>query len=162
MELLNKCTLFAALLWLCPMMAAAQAPPQLDAQHMIFADTPLQFLGGVGRAVQTLQAMKPEEFEAARRNAGNGDVAAEALLCLGYRLGISVQQDQVQALSWCQRGADQGDPVALEELGMIYANGTPEQRDASKAIAWLTKAAALGSASAMDNIGTFYANGVGV
>lgn len=162
MEFLDKRTLFVALLLLCPMRAAAQAPPKLDAQHMIFADTPLQFLGGVGRAVQTLEAMKPEELEAARRNASSGDVSAEALLCLGYRLGISVQQDQVQALSWCQRGADQGDPVAIEELGMIYANGPPKQRDASKAIAWLTKAAALGSASAMDNIGTFYANGVGV
>lgn len=163
LEFLDKrAPLAAALLCLCPAMAAAQAPPQFNVEHQMRADVPLRFLGGLGRTVQSLQAMKPEQFEAARQDAAIGDKAAETLLCLAYRIGLFVQQDEVQALSWCQKGADQGDPVAIEELGMVYANSASEQRDPRKAIVWLTRAAALGSASAMDNLGTFYANGLGV
>jgi uncharacterized protein len=141
---------------------SAQPSPGLNAEHQLRADVPMRFLGQLGRDVQTLRAMKPEEFGATRQRAVDGDGPAQTFLCLAYRAAIFVQQNEAEALNWCQKGADQGSPVATEELGMIYSDGSSKYRDPDKAISWLTKAAALGSASAMDNLGTYYANGVGV
>lgn len=140
--------------------AAAQWP-QLNEQHLVVADIPLQFLGAVGQALTRLQAMKPDDFVGVREKAAAGDASAEALLCLAYRTGRFVQQDATGAHTWCGKGADQGNKVAVEELGLLFLNG-PGETDSAEAIKWLTKAADLGSASAMDSLGTIYANGLGV
>jgi uncharacterized protein len=162
MDFWAKSAWFVVLLLLSSLTAVAQAAPRINAQHEVHPDVPLKFLGDLGKKVETLRAMKPEQFEVTRNKASGGDKASQTLLCLAYRTGIPVPQDEAQALSWCQEGAGQGDPVATEELGMIYLSDSSEHHDAAKAIDWLTKAATLGSASAMDNLGTIYANGAGV
>jgi uncharacterized protein len=151
-----------AVFFMIPVIAAAQSAPQFDAQHSMNWQVPLSMLGKLGEVTQALESMKPEQFDVATQNAEKGDAQSQAVLCLAYRLGDSVQQDESQAIDWCQKAANQHNAIGLEELAMIYTNGSTESSQPSKAIPLLTEAAGLGSASAMDNLGTFYANGIGV
>jgi hypothetical protein len=118
--------------------------------------------GAGGEVVQKVRAMKPEEFAAVQRNATSGDAEAQTMVCIAYRLGRFVPQDDAQALSWCEKAAEQNNLLAEQDVGLQYAAGIGVKADAARGIEWLKKAAAQGSSLAVANLGTIYANGAGV
>lgn len=118
--------------------------------------------GASGDAAKELLAMKPQDFPALHDQARNGDAHAQALVCIAYRLGHFVKQDDAAALDWCLKAARQNDPAGEEDVGVQYAYGRGTKQDTPLAVEWLKKAASQGSVAAMGNLGTLYATGAGV
>jgi hypothetical protein len=120
-------------------------------------------LRGAGEeVVQKVRAMKPEEFAAVQSKATGGDAEAQAMVCIAYRLGRFVPQDDALALNWCEKAAIQNNFFAEQDVGLQYAAGIGVKADTPRGLEWLKKAASLGSVLAMSNLGTMYANGAGV
>jgi len=97
-----------------------------------------------------------------QHRAEQGDVEAQYLLALNYKLGLGVPQDYVEARKWFLKAAEQGHADAQFNLGLLYNNGHGVPQDYVEARKWYLKAAEEGHASAQSNLSFLYLNGQGV
>ena len=75
------------------------------------------------------------------KGANAGDANAQYDLGMMYADGISVPQDDAEAVKWFRLA---GETDAQYNLGVMYANGEGVPKDAVEAYAWLSVAAAQG------------------
>ena len=64
------------------------------------------------------------------------------------QIGLGVEQNISQAVTWYEQAAAQGYADALYALGELYATGEGVERDMDKAIAWYMQAAEQGQEEA--------------
>lgn len=98
-----------------------------------------------------------EAFASAIEAANAGDPHAEYLLGEAYRLGRSVEADQLQARNWYMRAARQGDVASAAALGALLVN----MRQSRDAVPWLTLAASHNHAGATALLAAIYYTGDG-
>ena len=70
----------------------------------------------------------PDEIDAIRFAAEQGDAKAQSNLGLMYDQGLGVSQDYAEAVRWFRLAAEQGDAGAQCQLGAMYATGKGVQR----------------------------------
>ncbi len=144
--------------------AGGKAPVRAPQQQIVWnaVNLPAGMRGEAGEAAKQILAMKSEDFPALYDKATKGDAGSQVLVCIAYRLGHFVKQDDTTALDWCLKAAQQNNLAAEEDVGIQYAFGRGCPANSSLAIEWLKKAASQKSVVAMGNLGTIYANGIGV
>ena len=103
-----------------------------------------------------------DSVEEVRRQAQDGDSAAQVALGQMYREGNGVSQDYREALVWFRRAAAQGDAEAQYHIGKMYRGGEGVQRDFKMAVGWYEKAALQGHPMAQVNLGRMLFWGQGV
>jgi TPR repeat protein len=102
------------------------------------------------------------DLQALLQQANQGDMNAQYLLAMRYRLGQGAHQDDYQALQWMTKAAEQGHPAAQYETGSYYLLPEyPDQNDV-KAAYWLHRAAEQGYAPAQFSLAALYYVGRGV
>jgi hypothetical protein len=130
-------------------------------------------LGGAFHAV-------PSQGEMWLRRAKRGDADAQFLIGLYYvsqakqldktksktvystALGVSVGQNEIEAVTWFRKAALQGHPKAQYFLGEAYANGSGVPKDKTEAARWYRKAAEKGDVPAQCALGSCYERGRGL
>lgn len=100
------------------------------------------------------------------------DPWSPAFTALGrfYLLGIGVDKNPKEAISWWEKGAEtfpndknlKGGAECMYNLGLIYNNGDDVPQDIKKAVYWYQKAANLGLPIAAQGLGKRYLLGEGV
>lgn len=97
-----------------------------------------------------------------RKEAGQGDAAAQDRLGSMYRIGQGVQQDYAQAVAWWRKAAEQGCADAQNMLGRAYEQGEGVPQNYARAAVWYRNAAEQGDALAQWSLGSMYERGNGV
>lgn len=97
-----------------------------------------------------------------RRDAEQGNAAAQDFLATKYATGVGVPQSDAEAARWFRKAAEQGLAKAQLALGNSYSNGEGVQRSDVEAAKWYWKAAEQGLAAAQCNLGAAYSEGTGV
>ena len=111
----------------------------------------------VNRVTETQQEpTEPQNIEALRPAAEQGNVGAQYSLGLRYLNGEGVLQDHAEAASWFRLAADQGHAGAQSNLGVMYQHGRGVQQDDGEAARWYRLAADQGDASAQFHLGQMY------
>ena len=90
-------------------------------------------------------------LEDVRTCAEQGDAETQAELGLRYDNGVSVPEDDVEAVRWYRLAADQGYVDAQFNLGNMYYNGEGVPEDYVLAYMWWNLAAAQGHEDARGN-----------
>jgi TPR repeat protein len=91
-----------------------------------------------------------------------GDADAANTLAFQYGNGLSVMQNDVEALRWYRRAAQLGSVDAEYNLGSVYRNGYGVNQDDAQAAEWYRKAAEHGLANAQNSLALMYEKGEGV
>ncbi|MEO5573978.1 MAG: tetratricopeptide repeat protein [Gammaproteobacteria bacterium] len=91
-----------------------------------------------------------------------GDADAANTLAFQYGNGLSVMQNDVEALKWYRRAAQLGSVEAEYNLGSVYQNGYGVEQDDVQAVGWYRKAAEHGLAEAQNSLALMYEMGRGV
>ena len=97
-----------------------------------------------------------------RRDAEADDPVAQFSLGSMYRVGLGVQQDDIETYKWQRKAAEAGFSAAQSNLGSSYEHGQGVGKDEAEAVKWFRKAADQGFAIAQLNLGIVYAHGQGV
>lgn len=79
--------------------------------------------------VATALAAENDPIDKLRRDAEQGDAAAQFNLGLVYDEGKAVLQDVAEALKWFRRAAEQGNAKAQFNLGLMYYEGRGVPQD---------------------------------
>ena len=103
-----------------------------------------------------------DDLNLLRKQATEGDAAAQYLLAVKYDSGQGVPRDYREALAWYSKSAEQGFAAAKNNIGVLYQLGQGVPRDFKEAIKWYRLAAQQGFALAQYNLGLMYAEGQGV
>lgn len=77
-----------------------------------------------------------------RKNANNGDIAAQFQLGVMYDYGWSVPKNRREAVNWYHKAAAQGHTAAQFHLGMLNNNGKPVRKNNAVATNWCQKLSA--------------------
>ncbi|SFU57770.1 tetratricopeptide repeat-containing serine protease family protein [Nitrosospira multiformis] len=111
---------------------------------------------------------RPEDkFAKKKKEAEQGNAAAQRDLGSMYHHGEGVLQDEAKAIEWYQKAAEQGDAEAQYHLGEMYYNDNPfgdqladaaVHKDSNQAFFWYQKAAEQGNAAAQFELGLMYHN----
>ena len=96
------------------------------------------------------------------KQAEAGDADAANTLGFQYGNGLSVMQDDAEALKWYRKAAELGNAEAEYNLGVVHENGFGVKQDYKQAAQWYRKAAERGLASAQLTLARLYDNGLGV
>jgi len=99
---------------------------------------------------------------ACRRQADQGDAAAQTSLGKIYADGRGVPQDYAEAQRRFRLAANQGNATAQYNLGLMYADGQGVAQDYAEAARWYRLAADQGQSDAQNNLGIRYKRGQGV
>ncbi len=91
---------------------------------------------------------------------GNADAQAE--LGVRYEVGLGVDRDYGEAVTWYRRAAEQGHAHGQSGLGAMYGSGRGVSRDDAEAVRWYRLAAEGGHVVAQFRLGAHYAGGRGV
>lgn len=91
-----------------------------------------------------------------------GDADAANTLGFQYGNGLSVMQNDAEALKWYRKGAELGSVEAEYNLGTAYKNGYGVPQDDAEAAKWYRKAAEHGNADAQNGLAQMYEQGHGV
>ena len=106
------------------------------------------------------------ESAAIRQNfrslAEQGQVIAQTVLGVMYRLGRGVPRDYAEAFKWFGLAAKQGNPTAQNNLGVMYVDGEGVAQDKAQSAKWFRLAAEQGNATAQLNLAAMLADGSGV
>ena len=106
---------------------------------------------------------EPDPFAELRRQAEQGEAAAQYSLGLRYTIGVgSVPQDYQEAVKWFRMAAAQGHAGAQRNLGSSYFMGEGVPQDYQEAVKWYRMAAEQGHAEAQHSLGFAYRTGEGV
>lgn len=90
----------------------------------------------------------PQQLQVLRNQALHGFVKSQFMLGLMYQLGVGVEKDYAQALTWYTKAAAQKNAKAYYAIGLLYLNGEGVARNYKTAQLWLEKAAFRGNAYA--------------
>lgn len=85
--------------------------------------------------------LEPEELEALKEKAEQGDVRAQSELGRRYFKEEGVPQDYKKAFFWSLKAAEQNDPRAQDLVGEMYFTGLGTSQDDQKALLWFERAA---------------------
>lgn len=89
----------------------------------------------------TLPANADEaRFRAIMLKAESGDAKAQNKLGTYYQLGLSTEQNDVEAVKWFRKAAGQGYNKAKFNLGEMYEKGRGVGQDTEQALSWYKKA----------------------
>lgn len=84
---------------------------------------------------------------------------AQCSLGFCYELGITVLQDNTQAVHWYQQAANGGLAEAQINLGVCFVKGQGVAQDDTQAVHWYQQAAKQGHATTQFNLGVCYEKG---
>lgn len=118
--------------------------------------------GEAGILAARLKAVPFKDFPVLYDKARSGDSNSQVMVCIAYRQGWFVKQNDATGFFWCNRAAQQKDMAAETDIGMQYIEGRGVPLNYSLGIEWLKKAAVQGSIPAMNDLGAIYADGMGV
>lgn len=94
--------------------------------------------------------------------ANAGDADAANILGFQYGNGLSVMQNDKEALKWYRKAVELGSSEAAYNLGSVYRSGFGVDADAAQAAQWFRKAAEQDHAEAQNALGLAYETGQGV
>jgi hypothetical protein len=86
----------------------------------------------------------PARLQAIRAEAENGDANAQNKLGVYYKLGLSTEPSDIDAVRWFRKSAEQGNGEAMFNLGEMYETGRGVQQDKSEALSWYRKSCESG------------------
>jgi S1-C subfamily serine protease len=109
--------------------------------------------------VLTASAVQAADIALLRRQAEQGNAAAQNDLGIAYESGDGVAQDFAEAVKWFRKSAEQGNATARYNLGAKYANGQGVAKDTREALKWYRAAATLGYGRGFYNVAAAYFNG---
>ena len=111
----------------------------------------------------------PNDIEALKRAAEQGNAGAQYKLGICYDEGRGVAQSYTEAVKWYKRAVDaykqaamQGDADAQKGLGVCYDAGRGVEQSYTEAVKWYKMAAEQGNAEAQYNLGYYFEIGRGV
>lgn len=91
-------------------------------------------------ATHTQENDKQEElkkdFETKLKLAQEGDSEAQNALAIIYAEGVSVEQNDVEAIKWFLKSAEQGNTFAACNLALHYTRGQGVEKDIVQALKW--------------------------
>jgi len=119
----------------------------------------LAFAIGISTGFQSAVMASPQRhLEAARAG------SADDMYTLGqlHDLGLGVERDHVQAMTWYLAAAQKGHADAAFQIGYAHYWGRDLPKDWSKAHTWFVRAAENGSRKAIPYLSKMYALGEGV
>lgn len=102
-----------------------------------------------------------EAIESFQEAASQDHAGAQYSLAMIYKHGMSVQQDEELAATWCFKSAEQGHVNAQYELSSMFTFGQGVQQDDELAFSWARRAAEQGHVKAQVSIAMSYESGVG-
>lgn len=91
-----------------------------------------------------------------------GDADAANTVGFQYGNGLSVMQNDAEALKWYRKAAELGSVEGMYNLAGVYENGYGVKRDYHEAVKWYRKAAGRGHAGAHYALARLYEQGQGV
>ena len=91
-----------------------------------------------------------------------GDADAANTVGFQYGNGLSVMQNDAEALKWYRKAAELGSEEGMYNLAGVYENGYGVKQDSQKAVKWYRKAAERGHAGAHYSLARLYEQGHGV
>ncbi|MBR2126205.1 MAG: SEL1-like repeat protein, partial [Akkermansia sp.] len=94
--------------------------------------------------------------------AEKGNHEAEFVFSVLCAHGLSVPQNETEAMDYLRNAANGGQPHAQTSLGSRYQDGIGVPKDEAEAVKWFRKAAEQGYADGLFNLGGCYAFGKGV
>lgn len=86
----------------------------------------------------------PARLQTIRTEAENGDAKAQNKLGVYYKLGLSTEPSDIDAVKWFRKAAEQGDGEAQFNLGEMYETGRGVQKDSREALSWYRKSCESG------------------
>jgi TPR repeat protein len=104
--------------------------------------------------------LSTEQLQALRRDAENGDAAAQlglVFFLMEESDGKPANSEEVQ--KWCRLATDQGYPLAYVFMGSIAMNGVAADPDAREAVKWLRRAGEKGDTGGMLMLASLYKDG---
>ena len=101
-------------------------------------------------------------FSMYKNLASNNDSYAQYRLGVMYDNGISVLENDKEAVKWYTLAAEQGEVRAQSNLGVMYDDGEGVPENDEVAVKWYTLAAEQGYVEAQINLGFMHAMGDGV
>lgn len=132
----------------------------------LFAFTIICFIGFSVAAAQAGKSdvcpREEKDFIAIQQRADANDPAAQTALASCYDLGMHVQPDGKESISWLTKAANQGYAPAEYELGRIYLYGRGIPIDYAQALLRERKAAEQGDPRAQRDLAFMYERGFGV
>ena len=96
------------------------------------------------------------------RCAESGWAPDQYTLGVMYDNGMSVAEDDAEAVRWYRMAAEQGHASAQHNLGLMYAEGDGVPEDDGEAVRWYQLSAGQGYALAQFDLGVMYSRGEGV
>ncbi len=96
------------------------------------------------------------------KQAEAGDADAANTVGFQYGNGLSVMQDDAEALKWYRKAAESGSGEGMYNLAGVYENGYGVKRSYPEAVTWYRKAAERGHAGAHYALARLYEQGQGV
>ena len=91
-----------------------------------------------------------------------GDADAANTVGFQYGNGLSVMQNDAEALKWYRKAAELGSEEGMYHLAGVYENGYGVKQDYQAAIKWYRKAAEHGHVPAHHSLARLYEQGQGV
>lgn len=116
-------------------------------------------------AKEGLQNADASDINWLKSEAESGRAAAQWILCMCYRMGIVVEEDDREAMRWLRSAAEKGHAYALCNMGEIYLYGEPSlgiERNVEKALGYYTRSAERGCVQAQYQLGELYLGSKGV
>lgn len=110
-------------------------------------------------AQETQKSLKINEV---KKEAEQGNAAAQNLMGNFYKNGEVVTQDLKQAYDWYSQAASKDNPDAQNSLGSMYVDGEGVEENYTVAMEWFQKSANHNHPLAFYNIGHLYLLGLGV
>lgn len=109
------------------------------------------------------EGTEPPMPRALLEQASEGDLVAQAKVCVGYLLGQDgFEESREKALPFCRMGAERGVPGLQNIMGKFHHQGWADlEQDYARALKWYRLAAEQGNPSAQANLGGFHHLGLG-
>ncbi|HWQ94008.1 MAG TPA: tetratricopeptide repeat protein [Gammaproteobacteria bacterium] len=96
------------------------------------------------------------------KQAEAGDADAANTVGFQYGNGLSVMQNDAEALKWYRKAAELGSEEGMYNLAGVHENGYGVKQDYQEAVKWYRKAAERGHAGAHYALARLYEQGQGV
>lgn len=93
--------------------------------------------------------------------ANAGDATAMSNMGFIYAKGITVEQNEEEALKWYIKAAEKGHLTSQYNLGVMYSKGRGIAQDFGESFKWYMAAAQQGDISAQAIVAMMYAKGIG-
>lgn len=112
------------------------------------AVTPAPKAPEIAKILPDPAAIKPEDMQALKQRAEQGDMQAQLALGYCYESGLAVAQNFSLAAKWYRKAAEQGMAAAQLMLGCLYNDGRVTEPKEGETLKWFRLAAEQGNAEA--------------